>query len=98
MDAVWRSRINVLMAEKGDRENRTVNAEDVARFVGVTRQAVSEWRSPEGVKTISAKHTAKLCEFFGVNEWQLWKLVTVDSPEGEDEPGQYLPAIEGVAR
>ena len=83
-NAIWVSRIDELLAKKSREERRDVTVEELAEFVGVSRQSVHTWKSISGVKTIPATHTAKLCEFFGVGEWELWDLVVLE----EDDQGQ----------
>lgn len=80
MPAVWVSRIGELLAKKSHDERRKVTIEELADFVGVSRQTISTWSNYRGINTLSADKTAKLCEFFGVQEWELWKLSEVDEP------------------
>lgn len=74
-EAVWICRINELLATKSTNERRDVTIQELADYVGVTRQAIHSWKNYQGTKTISATHTAKLCAFFGVDEWRVWELV-----------------------
>ena len=74
-NAIWISRIGELMEAKSTNERRDVSIQELADFVGVTRQAIHNWKSYQGTRALSAAHTARLCEFFGVGEWQVWKLV-----------------------
>ena len=78
MPATWVSRIGELLEAKSRQERRDVTVEELADFVGVSRQTVHTWKHYRGVNTLSAEKTAKLCEFFGVQEWELWKLSEVD--------------------
>ena len=82
MPAVWVSRIGELLEAKSRQERRRVTVEELAAFLDVSRQTVSTWTSYQGIPTISAQRTARLCEFFGVQEWELWKLSEVDD-EGQ---------------
>ncbi len=84
---VWVSTIRDLLNAKGQLLGRDVSPEELADFVGVSRQTVYTWMSEKGIPTISADKTARLMEFFGVPEWRLWRLVDV---EAEDEPGQVV--------
>ena len=88
MKTVWVSRIDELLAAKSRKERRQIPIEELARAVGVSRQTIYTWKSFEGVNSIPAEHTAKLCEFFGVDEWALWKLEEVN----DDNPGQIVAA------
>ena len=88
MKTVWVSRIDELLAAKSRKERRQIPIEELARAVGVSRQTIYTWKSFEGVNSIPAEHTAKLCEFFGVDEWALWKLEEVNG----DNPGQIVAA------
>lgn len=83
MGAIWVSRIDELMARKTREERREVTVEELADFVGVSRQTVHTWKSIKGVKTVPADSTARLCAFFGCKEWDLWELVHIE----EVEPG-----------
>lgn len=88
MKTVWVSRIDELLAAKSRQERRTVTVEELARAVGVTRQTINTWKSFEGVGSIQAEYTARLCQFFGVDEWDLWKLEEV-----EDDTAGQLEAV-----
>jgi len=81
---VWVSAIRDLLDVKGKLLGREISPEELAHFVGVSRQTVYTWMSDDGVPTISANKTAGLMEFFGVPEWRLWKLV--DATSKEDDP------------
>ncbi len=80
MPAVWVSRIGELLEAKSRKERREVTVEELAAFVGVSRQTVHTWKHYRGVNTLAADKVARLCEFFGVQEWELWKLSEVDDP------------------
>ena len=88
---VWVSNIRDLLGAKGKLLGREVRAEELAEFVGVSRQTVYTWMSSDGIPTISADKTAKLMEFFGVPEWRLWKLADASD---EDEPAGQRVAVQ----
>jgi transcriptional regulator with XRE-family HTH domain len=88
MGAVWISRIGELLAVKSRQERRDVTIEELADFVGVSRQTIHAWKSHSGVKTIPANHTAKLCEFFDVSEWELWELIEEESEQSPEQSNE----------
>jgi len=88
MEPVWVSRIGELLEAKSQLERRDVTVDELADYVGVSRQTISTWKSYRGVKSIPAKYTAKLCDFFGVDEWNLWTLDT--GRDREDSLGQLV--------
>ena len=90
MGAVWVSRIAELLEAKGRQERRKITDEELADFVGVSRQTIHTWKGYAGVRSIAAEYVAKLCAFFGVPEWELWALVMMDEA---DEPGQQLAEL-----
>lgn len=89
-NAIWVSRIDELLAEKSRVTRRDWRVEDLANFVGVSRQTVQTWKSLSGMKAITAWHTAKMMEFFGCQEWQLWELVVLT--EDEKDPAALAVA------
>jgi len=89
--AVYVSRINDLLDTKSKRERRKYSIEDVAKFVGVSRQTVYVWAGYAGVdRKPAATHMSKLCQFFGVTEAELWLLVEDDTDE------QPLPGMDAM--
>jgi DNA-binding Xre family transcriptional regulator len=60
------SRINVLLAEKSRQEKRQVTQGELAKHVGVSRQAINVLASFDGVKNLNADYVEKICEFFDI--------------------------------
>lgn len=81
MKAVWVSRIDELLKAKSRVMKHDVTIADLAKYINVSRQTIHTWKGYKGVARIPAEHTAKMCEFFGVNEWELWALEVIDEPE-----------------
>ena len=83
------SRINELL-EKKNRKARGLKRytkQEMAEYVGVNPQTISNWASARGVITIDARQAAKLCDFLECGVWDLWLLVA-ETEEAEDDQGQ----------
>ena len=85
--AVWVSRISELLEAKGRMLGlgRAVKPDEMAAQIGVSRQTVYTWMSPDGLSSLSADSAAKLERYFGVSAANIWRLdyitESADSPE-----------------
>lgn len=82
MGGVWKSRLSDLLLAKGQMlgKGRALTPEELSKEIGVSRQTVYNWMSPDGLKTLTANHAIRLERFFGVPVERIWQLE-------EDEPG-----------
>ena len=83
---IYVSRISELLKLKGEMSGQEITQADLARVIGVTRQTLHAWMSPNGVKTPpTADKQAKLESYFGVTWKQMWSLIEVENDEDPQE-------------
>ena len=58
-----KNRLLVLMGEKQAKENTAITAAKVAKEVGLSRQAISEWVN-NNVRSFKAETLDALCQYF----------------------------------
>lgn len=97
MDPVYISRIAEFLEALSMAKRRKVTTDELADYVGVSRQTIHNWSSYRGVDRLpSADHMARLCQFLGKREWEIWRLVSED-PVGEKSPGNPVGVVAALA-
>jgi len=91
-EAVYVSRIEELLKLKSDMTKETISVNDLADYVGVSRQTIYLWMSEKGVNSLpTAERQRKLEKFFSVTWDKIWTLKRAD-----DEYPQLVVVSVGV--
>ena len=84
-DAAVQVRFRQLLAEKEVRENTRFKLTEVARQVGMSRQAVYAWLDGS-VRSVPLDTLAQLCAFLDCHPGDLLVLAPVEAAEEKAEP------------